>query len=457
MPDASTRDLLLLFPRTLYSLIRRQFGELSSEAEYVFKIVVLLALPFPLFYHYGPELWEIFNIAGRHILALLDFDPNSVYGWPDNVQTLDPTSDAVCCGYIYLPSFAVLIAILIAPIYLPFLVAKSLGIVSPTPFLRGLLYSHGMMTIGFLFYFSILLSAYLLATLCDDWRKQVGIVGLVPILSISGTFSGFVGPQILMVALAVAGIKLAASERWLPAAFLIGFSTFKYIGIPFAIVLFGAALATRERRAITQTVLGGLLSQVPNILYFMLQPDELVFILNNYSHLGNSSGDLSGVFQTPIKEAGLEAWYLATGYPLVALAFAGLGIGYVAWVRTEIGLLGGFTIGFFATSYLIPSYNRGTPFLLFTLVLAFAAIDFAFDSPWDYLMLVFLGRFVVLRFIFGFRVANTTLGIDPVSGLYTIQPYDLPLLALVALISIGVRGEVASTKTLAGTGQDDSQ
>jgi hypothetical protein len=293
----------------------------------------------------------------------------SVYG-VENALTVNPRE---AFGYVYLPSFAILLAVITAPVGLPYLALQELGITFPAGVVHGVRTTE-YLVIALVFYTAHLTTAYVAASFFDRERYQLVSALLILFLPTLIYETLYLGPNMFTTALVFTGVALAHKERWFLAAVFIGFATFKFIGAPFAIVLFGYTVALRDRTAITHTILGGIVSQLPNIAYFMLQPDELLLILREHGAISTYSNTLSETpYHLVIQALGLEHWYYTIGFPLVVLLCSGLGILWAARVRGRIGLLGGFLIGYFATAYLIPAEQRTAPFVALTVVLILLA------------------------------------------------------------------------------------
>lgn len=274
---------------------------------------------------------------------------------------------------MYLPSFGVALAVALAPIALPMFGLQALGISIPEWILRGINATE-FVVMGLIFYGAHLTMAWLAASLFADERRQ--LLAVAAALGLPTLFyeTWFLGPNMVVATFALGGIVLATRDRWFVAAVLVGFATFKFTAIPLTAVLFGYAVLVGGRTAALQTVAGGIASQLPNLVYFATQPDELLLILREHGAISSHANTLGqSPYHAPIEALGIGEWYFSVGFLLGIIICSVLGIAVAVRVRGRAGLLAGFTLGYFATSFLAPAEQRYAPFLVFVVVLVLLA------------------------------------------------------------------------------------
>lgn len=271
--------------------------------------------------------------------------------------------------YPYLPNFAIINAIIALPGYL--LISFFLEPPSPTDgsLANYLFVAIGLMVTGFWSYLSVISIPYVSSKLYQNRYISFWSVVIFVSLPIIWRQVFNSGANSIVALLALVGIWCVKEERWLMAGIVVGLSTFKFNGLPFGIVLFLYAFFSSGYYSSLLVAAGGITSQIPNILYFMIFPNDLFMIIERGGALTANGHILAGrLFLTPVVELGLSEIYNSY-YLLVVLLFSILGT--VVAIKSNGGLPAGFAIGFFSTSFLAPGEQRILPFVILLLIILF--------------------------------------------------------------------------------------
>lgn len=274
-------------------------------------------------------------------------------------------------SYPYLPSFAMVLALGIAPFYL----LSQAGVV-PTVLYEaiarqianapGYLALLGVPALAYLVNTDASRGATARSTSGPFW--SVLVVALTPALWFQVLESG---SDTFVALLALAGVYAVMRDAWLLAGLLVGAATFKFTGLPFAVVLALYALG-HGRDQFVAVALGGLASQLPNVLYFAVRFEDFLFVLQRRGTMSLYSGQTSALATAPFRVLGLEQWYIDVGFAFAFLAFVALGA-LVAFRRENLVL--GFAVAYFATSYFAP-VGEINPSVLVVFLLFEAATNF---------------------------------------------------------------------------------
>lgn len=279
--------------------------------------------------------------------------------------------------YPYLPQFAIFNAILIAPFTaLLHLAGSSYSLVNWGPdgrFVGGLAHPDWYIAIGVIitgfWSFVSLISLPVIGRALFTSRETRFIV-LVLIISSPVMWSILLLSQVetLLALLAVASALAASRHRWLIAGVLLGLATFKFTGLVLVPVLLAWALRRGGVKPVAFVVAGLLFSQLPNIVYFVIFPEDALLLIEARGGLTLDAFTpfTSQVFLFPLRWSGIENWYIATGYPfIVALVVA---FAVVVSLRRPVGLIGGFAVAFVSVSLLIPGEQNLAPLAIFIVI-----------------------------------------------------------------------------------------
>jgi len=292
----------------------------------------------------------------------------SLYG-PEFVGSANPFGAKI---YVYLPVFAIANAVPLAPVY--FILKVLVG--TPNPTVGGVqntvFIAAGLATTGFWAYLSLLAIPYSAKYLFDNASiRRIATLILIsfPLLWVQTIASG---TNSLVALLAMAGLISVRQHRFRLAGLFVGLSTFKFNGLPFALVLFLYVLYAYEIKYAFSVAIGGIASQIPNIVYFLVFPDDLYMIIRRRGALSAHAHEIGGIFLSPVKATGVQSLYIDIVFPvLIGLCVI---IGVFVAVRSDAGLPAGLAVGFLSTSYFVPGEHRILPFLLLLLVLAVPVI-----------------------------------------------------------------------------------
>jgi hypothetical protein len=275
--------------------------------------------------------------------------------------------------YVYLPSFAIINGIILLPEYT--LIKIFLSEPSPTTgSVANIIYiAFGLLVTGFWSYISVIGIPYVSKRFYPDEYTSfwsVIIFTSLPLLWFEVFLSGV---NSLVALLALAGIWYVTNDRWLLAGVVVGLSTFKFNGLPFGIVLFLYAVFGSDIKSGLLVALGGIISQVPNIVYFAMFPQDLQMIIARGGALSAHAHTLQGrPLLNPIVEMGATDLYI-TYFPVIILLFSCMGA--IVALKFNAGLPAGFAIGFFSTSFLVPGEQRLLPFVVLLLFITMPLLD----------------------------------------------------------------------------------
>jgi hypothetical protein len=335
--------------------ITRGFRKLDSSSK-LLVVASIFGLPaYVLFFSSGNFNWMI------GMDQLYNFE--SLYA-PEFPRGSNPYGAKI---YPYLPNFAVINAIIALPGYL--LISFFLEPPSPTDgsLANYLFVAIGLIVTGFWSYLSVILIPYISSKLYRN--KYISFWSVVVFVSLPLVWHQVFnsGVNTLVALLALVGIWYVKEERWLIAGVAVGLSTFKFNGLPFGVVLFLYALFASGYYSSLLVTAGGIISQIPNILYFIVFPSDLLMIIERGGALTAHGHTLDGrLFLTPIVELGLSEIY--TNYYLLVVLFFSI-LGTIVAIKSNGGLPAGFAIGFFSTSFLAPGEQRIIPFVILLLII----------------------------------------------------------------------------------------
>jgi len=267
----------------------------------------------------------------------------------------------VAAHYPYLPSFGVLIGILSVPFYL----LERLGL----PFIAY----HGAtkLVAGSFGYLSLLVLPVVASHLLETAEKRFWACLIVLLLPGLWFRVGASGPDLFVTVLALFSVLAVERERWLLAGFFAGSAMFKFTGIPFGPGLAAYAVVVGGRSALWSVAGGGVLSQLPNALYFLVFPADL-WLFVEHRTLSWHAGDLGGFLLEPVAQAGLVEWYETVGFPVVLAVFC-LGAVLVAVSRRD--LVAAYCVGYVATGILPPTPEQRVITLQLLVLLGLIAAD----------------------------------------------------------------------------------
>lgn len=269
--------------------------------------------------------------------------------------------------YPYLPNFAIVNAIISLPGYI--LISLLFEPPSPTDgSLANLLFiAIGLVVTGFWAYISMIGIPYISQYIYQSDNKAFWSVIVFISLPLLWREVFNSGANSIVAMLAVAGILFVKREQWLLAGIVIGLSTFKFNGLPFGIVLFLYALFGSGFYSSLRVATGGIISQTPNIIYFIAFPDDLFMIIERGGALTTHAHASLGkrLFLSPVVQMGLGDLYREY-YLFVVLLFSI--IGAVVAIKYNGGLPAGFAIGFFSTSFLAPGEQRILTFVILLII-----------------------------------------------------------------------------------------
>jgi hypothetical protein len=203
----------------------------------------------------------------------------------------------------------------------------------------------------------------------EDWAFWgVLVVALAPPLWIQVIESGSDAFVALLVLL---GVYMVMTDRWLLAGLLVGGATFKFTALPLAAVLALYAIS-HGRNQVIAVATGGILSQLPNVLYFVLFVDDFFFVLQERGMMSYRSGGTTALATAPFRLMGLEQWYIEVGFLIASVLFVTVGA-VVAIHRGNLVL--GFAVAYLSSSYFAP-VGEVKASVLVILLLVEAAVNF---------------------------------------------------------------------------------
>ncbi|WP_246984033.1 hypothetical protein [Halorientalis marina] len=287
------------------------------------------------------------------------------------------------------------------------------------------------LAVGLWGYLGYLGSAYWGTSIFSDERRQYGVTILLLIFPAFWADLLHTGANVLVTALVLATILAAREQRWLLAGLALGLATFKFTALPLTVVLLGFAVATDGPRAGLLVSIGGIVSQIPNVLYFALDWNALVLIVSRRGALSYAAHVFrpEQTFLLPLQLVMNGEFYSHTVFPFVVLTFTLAGTAIA--VKSDLGLIAGFPIAYFSTSYMVAAEQRTLPFYVLTvLLLAGIAHCSNRDFTWSYAFL-----FVVVGYwelVFLLRVHH-----NKATFLYSVLFDRIPYLLLLNLSKLG--------------------
>jgi hypothetical protein len=294
----------------------------------------------------------------------------SVYG----PRVTSPYTGRVVPRYPYLPSFAMLLAAGIVPFsfmyeigFLPEVAYRVIArLIANAPSYLGLL---GIPLVVYRISSEFGRPIETVEKTAEDWAFWgVLVVALAPPLWIQVIESGSDAFVALLVLL---GVYMVMTDRWLLAGLLVGGATFKFTALPLAAVLALYAIS-HGRNQVIAVATGGILSQLPNVLYFVLFVDDFFFVLQERGMMSYRSGGTTALATAPFRLMGLEQWYIEVGFLIASVLFVTVGA-VVAIHRGNLVL--GFAVAYLSSSYFAP-VGEVKASVLVILLLVEAAVNF---------------------------------------------------------------------------------
>lgn len=347
----------------------------------------------------GLPLWltfTSFDVRNYVVGAEQILTGQSVYG----PRVRSPVTGNVVPKYPYLPSFAMLLAVGIAPFFLLY----SFGILPET--IYEMIARQIANAPGYLALLAVPLLAYLVCSNSRDPTELrsdgstdwvfwgVLVVAITPALWFQVLESG---SDTFVALLALWGVYAATTDRWLLSGLLVGAATFKFTALPLAAVLALYALV-QGLEQFAAVAIGGIGSQLPNVLYFGVFGEDLLFVVEQRGAMSLHSGMTRALATAPFRATGLEQWYIETGFILVFILLVTLGSA-VAVRRRNLVL--GFAVAYLATSYFAPVGELNVSVLVVFLLFEAAA---NFHRPQVRYLTVGLLTVEVYSFLFPLRM-----------------------------------------------------
>lgn len=368
--------------------------------------VALVALPGWLMVNGPPQ-----RVWARTSLRLLE-------GYP--IYDIAPTPhNAHSTRYVYLPTFAMANAALLS---LPDTIMQVIGASLDARKTLGYLLTGlwGYVGLGALAIASV---AY--TRVFASRRAHIAAVVAVglPAFFAAATFRG---ADLLVAACLVGSLATLHRGRYGDAGLLISVATFKFTAIPAAIALSAVVLGRADWDGRRHYVAGGLLGQLPNVVYFAADPWALAYIIEHRGALSTYATRI-GDFHTlllPVRAAGVEAAYITWGFPLAILVLTAAGA-ILAWRTAPFAAVG---VGYFPMAYLIPAERRYVPMLA---LLAVACVVL-WEREWARWAVVALATTQAFAFIFT-QFGEHWAPLVPLRGLY-VQAIPLVHLAIIAAV-----------------------
>jgi hypothetical protein len=340
--------------------IRKYLSEhLTNEAIYFISLVSLVALIIGNPLDPDENFMVVWKTAGRHILGLLDLEPNTLYYMPENALNFDPEKAG---GYVYAPNFAILLAILFAPISLPFLAGADILDAS-------IVVTYEYLIIGLIVYFAFVVMLVFAASLFESREKQIAAVFL---LSQSPTVMQLGKGDVevlLVVASVVVAYKFAQMERWSAAGLFIGLSMVNWTTAPLILILLAYVFTRGSLEDKRKAVVGVIASQLPQILYFSTQPDELIILIQQQGNLATPLFRPTPIVEFILLIVPSPELYQSIMKPFFLIFFTLAGIYTVVRRCTPSGLLAGSLLATFPVSYL---FSRPSDIVFVALILLFS-------------------------------------------------------------------------------------
>lgn len=317
----------------------------DSTALRVLQLVAVIALPgWFLFWSWNNLAWL------RGVSAL--YHGHSIYVFNQSGASFYP----------YLPSFGLLNGAIAYPVHV-----LLTWVTDSATYSHWFPYLWAVITNSWA-YLSLLGIPYVAGSLFDDEQTQRRAV--IVLLALPALWVELIGgfPNSLVALCALLSISFAVRRHWFLAAVAIGFATFKFTGLPMALALFVYAALAGGRSPAVKVIAGGIVSQLPNLLYFAVFPDDLLMIIRRGGSLSYWAGTAleSNLSMTVLDSIGLFHAYSEV-FPVVVICF-GL-VGGIVAARSVAGLPAGYAVGYASTSLLIPAEQRLVPLAVLLSVL----------------------------------------------------------------------------------------
>jgi len=311
-----------------------------------------------------------FDIANYVVGAEQILTGNSVY----DPQIPSLVDNRFVPSYPYLPSFAMILAVGIAPFFVLYEVGLLPGGIYEV-IARQITNGTGyvaLLGVPLVAHYAMSVSTLHSRTERDvdiDWMFWgILILALAPPLWFQVVESG---SDTLVALLVLLGVYAVMRDRWLLAGVFVGTATFKFTALPLAAVLALYALQ-QGRKQFVSVALGGLGSQLPNLLYFAVFVEDFLFVLERRGAMSLYSGETRSIVTAPFRAMGLEQWYIDVGFFISLLIFITLG---AVVARRRDNLVLGFAVAYLATSYFAPVGEINASVLV-VLLLFEAAVNF---------------------------------------------------------------------------------
>jgi hypothetical protein len=311
----------------------------------------------------------VWKTAGRHILGLLDLEPNTLYYMPENALNFNPDKAG---GYVYAPNFAILLSILFAPFSL-ILLSKNVGFSIPEA-LIPVIESYEYLVIGLVVYLAFVVMLVFAAAVFESQDKQIAVVFLLsqsPVVMQLGKSDVEV---LLVVSLVFAAYKFTQLNWWGPAGLSIGLSVVNWTTTPLVLVFLAYVFKQGKLCQKRKAVIGVIASQLSQILYFSTQPDELIVLIQQQGNLATPLFNPSPFVELILIVVPSPEVYQSVVKPLLLIFFVAVGIYMIRKRCTLNGLLAGFLLAMFPVSYLF-SRPSAITFTALTLLLSIKIYD----------------------------------------------------------------------------------
>lgn len=290
-------------------------------------------------------------------------------------QMVSPFTGEVGPKYPYLPSFAILLALAVAPLFV--LVEADL--------LPRIVFDVGARVVanapGYLALVGIPLVTYELWSQSerpvgqdDEVATDAAVWGVLAVTLTPALWFQVLesGTDTFVALLTLLAVYAVLQDHWTLAGLLVGTATFKFTGLPLAFVLATYSLSKGSRQ-FRDVAIGGIASQLPNLAYFALYVEDLLFVIEKRGAMSLIEGETRAVATAPFRLMGLEQWYIETGFFLAFFLFVALGTA-VALRGDDLVL--GFAVSYLATSYFAP-VGEVNEQVLVILLLIVGAVNFS--------------------------------------------------------------------------------
>lgn len=215
-------------------------------------------------------IWVVFLT----IFAPLTYYEGDMGVWTGAIESLF-TGQPLASHYVYLPVYAEFQAALLWPF-------QQLGIVSH---LLTVYIVNGFVI--FTYVYSAKLMAALIAEVAPA-SSELAPLGIV-IAPVTIYYLFFGTNHIVMFFLLLCTLTLLRKQQWFWAGLFAGLSAYKFMLIPTLLVLFAMLLGKYPRKTIWMFILGGLISLIPSILYYIFNPEVLSLLLARRAAVGAHS------------------------------------------------------------------------------------------------------------------------------------------------------------------------